>query len=558
MPVAFGGWTAVVDVAYHWRRSRSSPGAGKPSTWRRALARLSIPESRPSLKGGIRLINPGIQWDDRPLWLARIQELLTLRSKQGKSFSRISDLLRLRKLWFTALDKVLSNKGARTPGVDGKSRRSYQEEAEKVLLINQILAEIKGRCYKPEPVRRIYIPKNPTEKRAIGIPTIKDRVVQEALRLILEPIYETKFHNHSYGFRPFRSTHHAIARVQSLISLQGYNWVIEGDIRKCFDRIDHDKLMSLLRQDIKDKRILKLIRMMLKAGVLEELEILRTDLGTPPGGILSPLLANVYLHELDKFIANRYEYLDHHRRKKAPLRIFICRYADDWCILINGTRQQAEAVKGEVTEYLGETLKLELSEEKTLITPVEKGFDFLGFNIRKYRDRVHVKPSLKAIRKLRDKVREITKTFFATDIDLGIMKLNYALRGFAEYYRRVYSKRIFQKLDYFVWWHVLRRAKRFIYGSSRYSTVKFLKQHYYSYSQDVFKMNRRHKGINLGIWSEEKKRAWMVQALRFYPIQYIKGHPQLNPYLNIERAKLEENRVLNRLFSNLAKYPLKD
>ena len=547
MPAAFGGWTAVVEVAYHWRRSRSSPRAGKPSTWRRALARLSVPESRLSCKGGIRLINPGIQWDDRPHWLARIQELLALRSKEGKGFSRISGILRLRKLWFIALEKVLSNKGARTPGVDGKSRRSYQEESERIQLIDQIMAEIKQRCYKPQPVKRMYVPKNPTEKRAIGIPTIKDRVVQEMLRLILEPIYEAKFHNHSYGFRPFRSTHHAVIRVQSLISLHGYNWVIEGDIRKCFDRIDHDKLMSLLRQDIKDKRILKLIRMMLKSGVMEELELFRTELGTPPGGILSPLLANIYLHELDKFISRRYEDLDKYSRKKAPVKMFICRYADDWCILINGAQEQAESVKEEVTVFLRETLKLELSEEKTLITPVEKGFDFLGFNVRKYRDGVvHIKPSRKAVQRLRDKVREITENLYATGIELGIIQLNHALRGFAEYYRRVYSKRIFRKLDFFVWWHVLRRIKRFVYGSSRYSTAKFLKQHYYSYDQDVFRMNRHHKGINFGTRSEEKQRAWMVQALRFYPIQYSLPHPQFNPYITTDRNKLEESRVLIR------------
>lgn len=218
-------------------------------------------------------------------------------------------------------------------------------------------------------------------------------------------------------------------------------------------------------------------------------------------------MANIYLHELDQFISSRYEDLDPYRRKKAPLKLFICRYADDWCILIKGSREQAERVKQEVTEFLLGTLKLELSEEKTLITPVEKGFDFLGFNIRKYPDAVHIKPTLKALRKLRDNVREIKKTFFAIDVDLGIMKLNFALRGFAEYYRRVYSKRIFRKPDFFIWWHVLRRAKRFIYGSSKYSTAKVLKRHYYSYSQDVFKMNRRHKGINFGIWSEEKQKA---------------------------------------------------
>jgi hypothetical protein len=162
----FGDWTAVVDVVYHRRRSHSSPRTGKPSTWRRALARPSIPGSRPSLKGGIRLFLPGTQsCDIRPGWLSRIQELLTLRSKQGKRFSRISGILKLRRLWYLALEKVLSNKGARTPGIDGKTSSSYQKEDEKASLINQILAEIKGRCYKPQPVRRIYIPKNPTEKR---------------------------------------------------------------------------------------------------------------------------------------------------------------------------------------------------------------------------------------------------------------------------------------------------------------------------------------------------------------------------------------------------------
>lgn len=125
------------------------------------------------------------------------------------------------------------------------------------------------------------------------------------------------------------------------------------------------------------------------------------------------------------------------------------------CILLKGTRDEAELVKQEITVFLRETLKLELSEEKALITPVEEGFDFLGFNIRKYRDAVHVKPSPKAIRKLKDKVRDVTGTFFAMNVDLGIIKLNDAIRGFAEYYRRVYSKRIFRKLDFFIWWHVL-------------------------------------------------------------------------------------------------------
>ena len=405
------------------------------------------------------------------------------------------------------------------------------------------------------PVRRVYIPKNPQEKRPLGIPAIRDRVVQEALRLILEPIFETKFHPHSYGFRPFRSTHHATARIFSLIA-RGYNWVIEGDIAKCFDRIDHDILLKLLHKHIKARRILKLIRMMLKAGVMEDLKLYETVAGSAQGGCISPLLANIYLHELDCFIAAKYENLNPEKRKKVPIPLFICRYADDFVIMVKGTQAQTEAIKEDVAVFLRDVLKLELSATKTLITPVEKGFDFLGFHIRKYPQATLVTPSKKAIRALKEKVREITKEFFPVDITLGIMKLNYALRGFGEYYRRVSAKGTFNKLDHFVWWHVLRRAKRFIYGNNKYSNRLFYKTHYFSYADDVFKMNRRfRKSRHFGVWLPEKNRAWLVQTLRFYPIQYIRNFSQLNPFISLECAKLEANKKLVRLLSDQAKYP---
>jgi len=482
--------------------------------------------------------------------------MLALRSKQGKLFSRLSNLLRSKQLWKIAVDKVLSNKGSRSPEVDGKTRNHYHEEPQRALLISQIMREIRAKSYRPQPVRRAYIPKNPNEKRPLGIPTIKDRIVQEALRLIIEPIFEIKFHPHSYGFRPFRSTQHAASRLHFLIGNRGFNWVVEGDISKCFDRIDHDILLNLLKRHIKDRRIIKLIRLMLKAGVMEELHWYDSEEGTPRGGIISPLLANIYLHELDYFIAAKYENLTFSRRKKAPLRLFICRYADDFVILIKGTKEQAEAVKQEVAVFLQEKLRLELSDTKTLVTPVERGFDFLGFNIRKYQRGTLVKPSKKAIIKLMDKVRQITKEYLATNINLGIMELNYALRGFGEYYRRVSAKDTFGKLDHLIWWHILRRAKRLITGSNNYPTRQFYKTHYFSYALDIFRMNRRFvKSRNFGIWSPEKNRAWIVQALRFYPIQYTLNHCQLNPYIRHERAQLEGKKALNRLLSDLAKYP---
>ncbi len=482
--------------------------------------------------------------------------MLAFRSKQGKTFSYLSKLLWSKRLWRIAVNNVLANKGSRSPGVDGKTRQHYQDESQITGLISQILAEIKRGIYRPQPVRRTYIPKNPTEKRPLGIPTIKDRVVQEALRLILEPLFETKFHPHSYGFRPFRSTHHATARLHSLIGNNGFNWVVEGDIAKCFDRIDHDILLKLLKRKIRDRRMLKLIRLQLKAGVLEDLEWYRSDFGTPQGGIISPLLANIYLHELDTFISDKYESLSDGKRRRAPLRLFICRYADDFVILVKGTKEKAEAVKLEVAAFLRDNLKLELSEAKTLVTPVENGFDFLGFNIRKYQRVTLVKPSKKAVLKLMDKVRQITRGYFAIDLSIGIMKLNYALRGFAEYYRRVSAKDTFSKLDHLIWWHILRRAKRLITGSNNFPTRNFYKSHYFSYSEDIFKMNRRHgKSRNFGIWSTERNGARIVQALRFYPIQYVHKFSQLNPFFRHEREQLEANKRLNRLLSDLAKYP---
>lgn len=295
---------------------------------------------------------------------------------------------------------------------------------------------------------------------------------------------------------------------------------------------------------------------MLKAGVMEELHRYDTEEGTPQGGIISPLLANIYLHELDNFIAAKYENLSFGKRKRAPLRLFICRYADDFVILLKGSKEQADMMKQEVAFFLRNKLKLELSETKTLVTPVEKGFDFLGFNIRKYQRATLITPSKKAVQKLRHEIRQITGTFFSTDISLGIIKLNYAIRGFGEYYRRVAASDTFSKLDHFIWWHVLRRAKRFIMGSNNFPTRRFYKTHYFSYSHDVFKMNRHHsRSKNFGVWSKEKNRAWIVQALRFYPIQYVRCFTQLNPYVRSERSQLEAKKALNRLLSDLKKYP---
>jgi len=242
----------------------------------------------------------------RKSWITRTQETLAFRSRQGKNFHKLRNLFVTKRLIEAAIGHVLRNQGADTPGVDGVTKRHLSTEDARAKLCEEIYRELKEKRYSPRPVRRVYIPKPNGGERPLGIPTIKDRTVQQMLKLVLEPIYETGFYAHSYGFRPFRSTHHAALRIKDLIG-RSYQWAVEGDIRKCFDQVDHEVLIGILKRRIKDGFVLRLIKDQLKAGILEEEQFYASEMGTPQGGIASPLLANIYLNELDVFIANKYE-----------------------------------------------------------------------------------------------------------------------------------------------------------------------------------------------------------------------------------------------------------
>jgi group II intron reverse transcriptase/maturase len=401
----------------------------------------------------------------------------------------------------------------------------------------------------------VYIdkPGKPGQKRPLGIPPLADRVVQELLRSVLEPIFESRFHPHSYGFRPFRSTHHAIQRVRSLIK-QGYTWVIEGDIKGFFDHVDHDILMQLVRRDVGDPRVLSLIRAFLKAGVLEDGTFTVSDEGTPQGGILSPLLANIYLNELDWYVASMYENLPKHSRKKQPFGCFISRFADDFVILVRGTEEQAKGLKADLAQFLQETLRLELSPEKTLVTHVDTGFDFLGFHIRRYeqngRKVVLATPSKKAQAKFTERIRELTHSVIYSTDHLWIMDLNEYLSGWAEYFRRGNSKRIFSKLDNILWWLIARRMrKRWQSSKAKGGFAQFLREQLIPYRFDVqHPQYRRHRGRNFGLWVDSgKKLALIVDQLTFYPIHYPPLYTQVHPYTPEGRARVEALRRAGRL-----------
>lgn len=474
-------------------------------------------------------------------WLKRVQEQLAIRSVEGGSFNKVYNLLRTKRLARMALTNVLRNRGAYTPGVDGKSRRNYDTLRSRYALIDEINSEIKRKEYSPLPVRRVLIPKANGKMRPLGIPTFKDRVVQEMLRLILEPIYEGKFYNHSYGFRPYRSTHHAIKRLWYLHAGRGnFGWVVEGDIKACFDEIDHNKLIKILRKTIKDGRVIHVIRKMLSAGHVEQGSdrVIRSKKGTPQGGIISPLLANIFLNELDGYIAEMYDNVPFWRRrppakqksrKPLPGR-FLVRYADDFVVACN-TKEDAEVVKSLVTNFLDQ-LGLVLSDEKTRITSIDDGYDFLGFNLKRFNGKVLVKPSHAAKKRFRKTFKQRLKLAIGNHkgINAGLVKfLDQLVRGWGYYYATVNSKRDFANLDHYIWWTLFRTSKRLAGNGANGRKVylqRFLPMKLSTQRAD-WKYNRRQ----FGVWEIPNKSAFVLTLMASIPIKYITSHPQLNPYL---------------------------
>jgi RNA-directed DNA polymerase len=306
----------------------------------------------------------------------------------------------------------------------------------------------------------------------LGIATIRDRVAQASLKLVLEPIFEADFLPCSYGFRPNRRAHDAVAEVRMFTS-KGYEWIVEGDIKACFDEISHPALMDRVRQRVGDRRVLTLVKAFLKAGVLGEDGALRdNDTGTPQGSILSPLLSNVALSGLDEHIAqtsggpgsDRNERVRRQHRGLPNFRL--CRYADDWCLLVFGTKAHAETLREEIAEVLS-TMGLRLSPEKTLITHIDEGLDFLGWRIQRHRKRgtdrhyVYTYPAKKALRAVMAKVKTLCRQVGTNQpLDALLDRLNPALRGWCAYFRPGVSYATFAYLRHYLWhtvWRWLRR-----------------------------------------------------------------------------------------------------
>jgi len=474
------------------------------------------------------------------------QTRLARRSIEQRPFSRLHHLLRWNVWIDRSIERVLRNSGAQTPGVDGKTKKDYATPAARKQLRDEVKHTV--RTYSSQPVRRVFIPKphKPREKRPLGIPTIVDRVAQDAVRGILEPIYESKQHPHSYGFRPYRCAQHATERIRFLIGNHRYHWVVEIDIKGFFDNVDHDILLDILRRDIHDRRLIKVIGNMLKAGLVYEGVYEETEFGTPQGGVASPILGNIYLNELDEFIASKYEHLSPYERRKAEIPCFIIRYADDAVILCR-TKEHAETLKAEIAEFLREHLHLQLSEEKTLVTHADDGFDFLGFNIRRWKRQDQwnglVKPSRKAIQKFKGSMAKDSRAIQTMPGASAIDLLNGKIRGFAEYFRRGNAGDAFHALDYYLWWLVFRRIQQ----RTREPPAEVARKYLHRFNEAAnLPQYRKYTARNFG-FKDDDSNVHTLDQLSYYKVEYPDKCSQKNPYVPEEREWLDANRKLRGL-----------
>jgi RNA-directed DNA polymerase len=444
-----------------------------------------------------------IDWQQATKNVRRLQARIVKATQEGR-WGKVKALQRLLTHSFSgkalAVRRVTENQGKRTAGVD---RETWDTPKKKATAVR----ELRQRGYKPKPLQRVYIPKKNGKKRPLGIPTMKDRAMQALYLLALEPIAETTGDPNSYGFRRERSTADAIE--QCFIALgrkHSPQWILEGDIKACFDGISHEWLVATISMD---KAILS---KWLKAGYIERHVLYPTESGTPQGGTISPVLANLALDGFEQRLRGLFASDIAYRRAKVHL----VRYADDFII----TGASKELLENEVLPCVEQFMRergLKLSPEKTRITHIEDGFDFLGQNVRKYDGKLLIKPSQQSVKALLEKVRGIIKANKALDAGKLVMLLNPVIRGWAQYHRHVVSKATFRYIDYAIFTALWRWAKRRHPHRSR----RWLRKKYF----------RSIAGRSWTFHGEVKGTTWFLfYAARVPIIRHTKVQGAANPF----------------------------
>jgi group II intron reverse transcriptase/maturase len=432
----------------------------------------------------------------------------------SKRFDHLWDILTDPRWLMQAWEEIRRNQGSMTAGIDNMIAVDIDPER-----IEQLSKRLKAGRYRPKPVRRVYIPKGNGKMRPLGIPTIEDRIVQQALRMIMEPIFEADFHTCSHGFRRNRSTHTALRDVARMYPRT--TWTIEGDIVGCFDNIPHGRLMNAVEKRIADGKVLMIIQKFLAAGYLEQWQYHKTYSGTPQGGVLSPLLCNIFLHQLDKYlmgdlranepqskresnarrnpeyrkienkvtrlrrqlkqttwpareaIIRQLNELERHIRatpyyakdEKHPSKLGYVRYADDFVIMVQGKKPEAQAIKDQIGKKL-QGMGLALSEEKTKLTHWRYRVNFLGYQVhgKPGRKGTSIRPILsiprEKLRKIKDALRQVSGYHQIPEID-AITQMSAMYRGWCNYYRYANAPQAtFNDLSSFTWWRYAHYAAR--------------------------------------------------------------------------------------------------